>query len=141
MTTRRDEDVRAADIAAIERVAAAIQHSQMNELADEFIDLFRHDAVWTTGGGRTLLGRDAIAEFSRRVLPGAMRGAKTTLEVVHVMFIRPDVAAAKIRQRRWSTVDGELVEDEFESSPLLILAKEDGEWLLAAGQNTGVVDV
>ncbi|MFV2179780.1 SgcJ/EcaC family oxidoreductase [Actinomadura sp. LOL_016] len=76
----------------------------MNELAQEFIDLFRHDAVWRTAGGRNLLDRDAIAEFTRKVLPGAMQGAKTTLEVTHVLFIRPDFAAAKVRQRRWSTV-------------------------------------
>lgn len=140
-TTAADAQTREADIEAIKRVAATIEHSQMNELAEEFIDLFRHDAIWTTGGGRNLLGRDTIAAFSRKVLPGAMQGARTTLEVVHILFIRPDVAAAKVRQRRWSTVDGKLVEDEHESSPLLIVAKEAGQWLLVAGQNTGVIDV
>ncbi|MEV0704606.1 SgcJ/EcaC family oxidoreductase [Saccharopolyspora sp. NPDC050389] len=141
METTSTDAQRAADIEAIKRVAATIEHSQMNELAEEFIDLFRHDAIWTTGGGRNLLGRDTIAAFSRKVLPGAMQGAKTTLEVVHVVFIRPDVAVAKVRQRRWSTIDGKLVEDEHESTPMLVLAEEEGQWLMVAGQNTGVIDV
>ncbi|GGU93936.1 hypothetical protein GCM10010182_07220 [Actinomadura cremea] len=139
-TTDIAAQARAADIEAIKQVAATIEHSQMNELAQEFIDLFRHDAVWTTAGGRNLLDRDAIAEFTRKVLPGAMQGAKTTLEVTHVVFIRPDVAAAKVRQRRWSTVDGRLTEDEHESTPLLVMAKEEGQWRLVAGQSTVVTD-
>ncbi|WP_228000733.1 SgcJ/EcaC family oxidoreductase [Nocardia australiensis] len=140
-TPEIDTQTRAADIEALEQIAATIEHSQMNELAEEFIGLFRHDAIWTTGGGRNLLSRDAIAAFSRKVLPGAMQGAKTTLEVVHVVFIRPDVAAVKVRQRRWSTIDGELLEDELESTPLLIAVKEEGRWQLVAGQNTAVIDV
>ncbi|PSK96467.1 uncharacterized protein (TIGR02246 family) [Murinocardiopsis flavida] len=140
-TMSSDERARAADIEAMKGVAAAIEHSQMNELPDEFVALFRRDAAWTTGGGRRLFGRDEISAFTHKVLPGAMQGAKTTLEVIHVTFVRPDVAAVKVRQRRWSTVGGALVEDEFESTPLLVLAKEAGRWLIVAGQNTGVVDV
>ncbi|MFV2179779.1 hypothetical protein ACFHW2_43015 [Actinomadura sp. LOL_016] len=37
-------------------------------------------------------------------------------------------------------VDGRLTEDEHESSPLLVLAKEEGQRRLVAGQSTVVTD-
>ncbi|MFC5661770.1 SgcJ/EcaC family oxidoreductase [Kitasatospora misakiensis] len=127
-----------AEIAAIQQVVATVQHSQLNELPEVFIDLFRADAIWTTGHGKVLLGRDAIAEFTRKVLPGSFSGTghTATYEVVHVFFIRPDVAAVKVRQR-YLDAAGEQVGEE--GSPLYVMAKEDGRWLLTANQNTVVV--
>ncbi|MFJ5985466.1 SgcJ/EcaC family oxidoreductase [Lentzea sp. NPDC092896] len=126
------------DIAEIEELVATVQHSQQNELAEEFIDLFRSDAIWTTAHGKRLNGRDEIASFTRQVLPGAAKEATATYEVAHVLFIRPDVAAVKIRQRPVRP-DGTLILDQNEGSPLYVLSKEDGAWKIAAGQNTIVL--
>ena len=62
-----------------------------------------------------------------------------SMEVVHVLFIRDDVAAVKVRQVYTST-DGEPAEDEGEGTPMFVMAKENGScWLLVACQNTGVL--
>lgn len=129
-----DERTRAAGIAAIKEVVAAIEHSQNNELVDEFVGLFREDAIWTTGHGRRLFGRDAIAAFTRQVLPGAMRESTVTFEVEHVLFLRPDVAAVKVRQVSRSAGEA------YVGSPMYVMTKEDGRWMLTASQNTVVVD-
>lgn len=126
------------DLADIEALVATVQHSQQNELAEEFIALFREDAIWTTAHGRRLNGRDEIASFTRQVLPGAAKEATATYEVEHVLFIRPDVAAVKIRQRPVRP-DGTPLLDQNEGSPLYILSKEDEGWRIAAGQNTIVL--
>ena len=125
------------DTAEIENLVATVQHSQQNELPEEFISLFREDAIWTTAHGKRLTGRDEIASFTRQVLPGAAKEATATYEVAHVLFIRPDVAAVKIRQRP-VTPAGEPL-DQNEGSPLYILSKEHGDWRIAAGQNTIVL--
>lgn len=122
-----------ADIEAIEQVVAAVEHSQNNELPDAFVALFRADAIWTTGGGKRLFGRDAISTFTHQVLPGGMQGTTVTFEVEHVLFIRPDVAAVKVRQV-YRTSDGTEV-----GTPLFVMAKENGRWLLTACQNTSVL--
>jgi uncharacterized protein (TIGR02246 family) len=127
------------DIAAVHRVVAALQHAQQNELPEEFVALFRADAIWTTGHGRRLDGRAAIAEFTRRVLPGAMKDSTATYEPVQVLFIRPDVAAVKVRQRA-VTLSGEPLPGGSEGSPLYVMAEEDGRWLIVAAQNTIVLD-
>ncbi|MEU2852208.1 SgcJ/EcaC family oxidoreductase [Streptomyces syringium] len=124
----------AADIEAISRLVATVEHSQQNKDPEEFLGLFHPDAIWTTAHGKVLIGLDAISEFTRKVLPAASWDGKVTYEVVHVLFIRPDVAAVKVRQRYLAP--GE----ESEGAPLYVISKQaDGRWLLTACQNTGVI--
>ncbi|KAB2341291.1 SgcJ/EcaC family oxidoreductase [Actinomadura rudentiformis] len=126
----------AAEIAAIEDVVARLEHAQVNELPDEFVALFREDAIWTTGHGKRLTGRDEISAFTRKVLPGAMKDSTATYEVVDVVFVRPDVAAVKVHARLL-TLDGQLIGNP--GTPLYVMSKEDGRWMLVACQNTEVL--
>ena len=112
---KNDEQARDGEIEAIKQVVATVQHAQQNELVEEFVGLFRADAIWTTGGGKRLFGRDEISAFTRQVLPGGMKGLKVAFDVVHVLFIRADVAAVKVRQLYVST-DGRPSEDEGEGT-------------------------
>lgn len=123
------------ELAAIRAVVDTIAHAQANELAEEFVAVFREDAIWTTGHGKRLFGRPAIAEFTAQVLPGATTHGTATYEVEHVLFLRPDVAAVKIRQS-YFTLDGEL---GGQGTPMYVMTKEDGTWVLTANQNTPVV--
>ncbi|UUU38121.1 SgcJ/EcaC family oxidoreductase [Streptomyces sp. NBC_00162] len=124
----------AADIEAISRLVATVERSQQNKDPEEFLGLFHPDAIWTTAHGKVLIGLDAISEFTRKVLRAATWDGKVTYEVIHVLFIRPDVAAVKVRQRYLAP--GE----ESEGAPLYVISKQaDGRWLLTACQNTGVV--
>ncbi|MFF3176570.1 SgcJ/EcaC family oxidoreductase [Streptomyces sp. NPDC057900] len=124
----------AADIEAIDRLVATVEHSQQNKDPEEFLSLFHPDAIWTTAHGKILIGLDMISEFTRKTLPTASWDGKVTYEVVHVLFIRPDVAAVKVRQRYLTP--GE----ESEGAPLYVLSKQaDGRWLMTACQNTPVV--
>lgn len=125
------------ETAEIEKLVATVQHAQQNELPEEFIGLFREDAVWTTAHGRRLTGKAEIAAFTRQVLPGATKDGTATYEIAHIAFIRPDVAAVKIRQRPVSRTGEPL--DQNEGSPLYVLSRENGQWLIAAGQNTIVL--
>ena len=136
--TAIEQDTREADLEAIHEVVSTVQHTTQHELVDDFLALFRPDAIWTTGGGKRLLGRDEIAAFTREVLPGGMKGLTMTMEVVHVLFVRADVAAVKVRQI-YTSSDGRPNEAEGEFSPLFVMAKEDGRWRLVACQNTPVV--
>ncbi len=137
--TEIDNQSREADIEAINHVVATVQHATQNEHSEEFIDLFRADAIWTTGGSKRLFGRDEISAFTRQVLPGGMKGLTITMDVVHILFIRADVAAVKVRQI-YTSNDGQPSESDGEGTPLFVMAKDDGRWRLVACQNTGVLD-
>jgi len=140
---------READIEAIEQVVATVRHATQNELVEEFLGLFRADAIWTTGGGKPLIGHDEIAAFTRQALPGGMKGLTMTMEVTHILFVRADVAAVKVRQIYTSNEQakaealgfaGQPNEAEGEGTPLFVMAKENDRWLLVACQNTGVAN-
>ncbi|MFJ3038027.1 SgcJ/EcaC family oxidoreductase [Streptomyces tendae] len=121
------------DLRAIERVVADVERTQRAKDAEGFLALFHPDALWTTAHGKVLLGLDAIAEFTRAVLPAAVWDGDVTYEVAHVGFLRPDVAAVKVRQVYHSA------EGDTEGAPLYVMTRqEDGRWLLHAGQNTEV---
>lgn len=123
----------AADIEAIHRVVATVEHAQRHKDPDEFLALFHRDAVWTTSGGKVLVGLRAISDFTREVLPADDWDGEVTYEVVHVLLIRPDVSAVKVRQL-YRAPGG-----TSEGTPLYVMSKQDdGRWLLTACQNTAV---
>ncbi|MFD7906943.1 MULTISPECIES: SgcJ/EcaC family oxidoreductase [unclassified Kitasatospora] len=121
------------DVKAIADVVATVERTQRAKDVDGFLALFHPDALWTTAHGRVLLGREAIAGFTRAVLPADDWDGQVTYEVAHVRFLRPDVAAVKVRQV-YRSADG-----DSEGSPLYVMTRgADGRWLLHACQNTAV---
>lgn len=128
-----------ADVEAILGLVATVEKAQAAEDADGFLALFRPDALWVTGHGKRLYGRDTIAEFTRRVLPGATKDATASYTPDHLLFVRPDIAVVNVNQR-YVRREGSTVEPPVETgSPVYFLAKDDGEWRIAAAQNTVVV--
>ena len=117
---------------------AQVEHAQQNEQAAAFMELFsKQDPVWTTAHGVRLSGWDTISEFTHKVLPGAMTDSTASYDVERILFIRPDVAAVNVRQQPIS-LDGQPLPDAPEGRPLYVLAKQDGDWRIAAAQNTQV---
>ncbi|MFB9397558.1 SgcJ/EcaC family oxidoreductase [Streptomyces echinatus] len=135
MTTTSNADaVQLADIEAIKQVVASVQASQQAKDPAAFLAHFHPEALWTTAHGKVLIGRDAISEFTWKVLPDASWDGDVTYEVTHVQFLRPDVAAVKVSQV-YHPAEG--VGDE--GTPLYVMTKQaDGRWLLTACQNTAV---
>ncbi|MGW1278370.1 SgcJ/EcaC family oxidoreductase [Streptomyces tsukubensis] len=145
------------DVDAIVALVARVEYSQQNALPEVFLSPFRPDAFWTTAHGKRLTGAEEIGAFTRQVLPAtADHEITASYAVEHILFIRPDIAAVKIRQRP-VTRDGEALDEVFRGhedpsalvderpdavpgTPLYILAKDDGEWRIAAAQNTKVID-
>ncbi|MFF3676221.1 SgcJ/EcaC family oxidoreductase [Streptomyces sp. NPDC002120] len=122
------------DIKAIEEVVATVERTQRAKDAEGFLALFHPDALWTTAHGKVLIGFEDIAAFTRAVLPAASWDGDVTYEAVHIQFLRPDVAAVKVRQI-YHGADG----IGSEGAPLYVMTREaDGPWLLTACQNTQV---
>ncbi|MFL1380342.1 MULTISPECIES: SgcJ/EcaC family oxidoreductase [unclassified Nocardiopsis] len=136
-TTQPDDKTRETETERLRAVVAVLEHSQRERLPEEFIGLFREDAIWTTAHGRRLYGRDEIAAFTRKVLPNAVQEGTVFYEVEHVLFLRPDVAAVKARAT-YRGPDGARIGNQ--GSPMYVMTKEGGRWLLTANQNTEILD-
>jgi len=112
-------------------------HSACEDV-EGFLALFDADAVWVTGSGRRLIGLDAIAHFTRKVLPGAMSDGSVNYEVEHVAFIRSDVALTGVRQQ-YTDLRGQPKPGPSTGSPSYVWRRTGQIWKIVAGQNTGVV--
>lgn len=136
MVSVSPSDATRTDVDRLVDLVATIETTQRTEDVDGFLALFHDDAVWVTGGGRRLVGKQEIAAFTRSVLPGAMAGTTVDYVVDHVRFLTPDVALTGVLQ--------EYRPDDGPSSrglPSYVWVREaGGDWLLAVGQNTGVPD-
>jgi uncharacterized protein (TIGR02246 family) len=128
----------AEDVAMLIARVAELERAQRNEDVEGFIALFDTDAVWITGGGKRLVGRTAIADFTREVLPGAMSDGSVSYEVIHVAFIRPDVALTSVNQQ-YLSLDGQAKPGQA-GRPSYVWSKRDGSWFIVTGQNTTVPD-
>lgn len=131
-TTESGTSSREADIEAIKQVIADFQYAHAHQLVDEYMSLFKKDAIATMAGGKVLLGHDQLIDHVRTAYARKSEGV-STYELVHVLFIRPDVAAVKLHQVH---TDGDV---RNEGTPLWIMVREDGRWWLAATQNTPVL--
>ncbi|MEV4875419.1 SgcJ/EcaC family oxidoreductase [Streptomyces cyaneofuscatus] len=146
------------DVDAIVAFVAGVQDAQQGARPDAFLGGFREDAIWTTAHGKRLTGLPEISAFTRKVLPPqADSPVMATYTVDLILFIRPDVAAVKIRQRPATRDGGRFLDEVFHGqedpaeliaahpeavpgTPTYVLAKDDGVWRIAAAQNTSVVD-
>ncbi|MFI9627844.1 SgcJ/EcaC family oxidoreductase [Streptomyces sp. NPDC052042] len=132
-----DTDTMESETRAIERVVAEVERAQRAKDVEGFLALFHPDAVWTTAHGKVLIGLDAIAAFTRAVLPAANWSGDVTYQAIHTRFLRPDVAAVKVRQVHHAA--GGEAGGDAEGAPLYVMTRQrDGRWLLHAGQNTEV---
>lgn len=134
-----DSAERTEDIDAIVELVRRVETAQQTEDVKGFIGAFERHSVWTTAHGKRLIGWDEIADFTRSVLPGAMRESTATYDVEHILFLRDDVAVVNIRQRPVG-LDGIPVEDVPEGRPVHVLVRSGDTWRIAAGQNTQVRD-
>jgi len=130
-------DFPAPDVERLVRRVATLERTQQTEDVEGFLGLFDADAVWITGGGRRLVGRDAIADFTRAVLPGGMGGGSVRYEVAHVLFITPDVVLTSVDQE-YLTSNGAPLTPRQQGRPSYVWRRRGGEWLITSGQNTGV---
>lgn len=130
-----EQQPHAEDLVAIGQVVATVEHAMAHEDVEEFVGLYRPDAVATTAHGKVQIGREAIAAFTRSALPGSSGQFAVGYDVAHVVFVRPDVAIVKVRQHDPHPAEGA----PDEGTPTYVMTKDDGRWRLAATQNTVVI--
>lgn len=131
---------RPADLASIRRFVQVVENVQWQRNADAFIALFTPDAVWTNPVGRRLTGIDEIARFTRQGLAASPPDVFATYEVEHVTWLSDDAAAVNVRSRA-VRADRSPIAGEPDGAKLYVLVRRKGEWWLAAGHNTFVMEL
>jgi uncharacterized protein (TIGR02246 family) len=124
------------DVTVLTALVAELERTQRQEDVEGFLSLFDPLAVWVTGGGKRLIGIEAIGDFTRSVLPGGMSGGSVTYEIEHVLFVSADVALTGVRQT-YLDIEGK---PTSRGLPSYVWRRTGESWKIIAGQNTAAED-
>ena len=128
---------------AVDGFVACLQAGIDSADAEAYNADFAEDVMWGSPYGATVIGYDALHPIHRAMFESgvAVAGASSRYQAVHVMAPAPDVAVAHVR-RAALDADGQPVPIDdasvFSEMAMYVLARRDGKWWLAAGQNTPV---
>lgn len=120
-----------------EAFAAELQQGGERRDADLFNRHFAADVAWGSPYGATIVGYQplhAIHERFQRAADPVVPSSR--YRVVHAACPAPDVVVTHV-ERRAVDAAGEPTDGFFEMA-LYVLVRRDGEWWLAAGQNTPI---
>ncbi|MER7986130.1 SgcJ/EcaC family oxidoreductase [Streptomyces noursei] len=100
--------------------------------AAKFDRRFTDDVVFTAVNGLRLVGWEALHAYHRERLGQHAEGIETWYEIERITFPSPDVAVVFFRQP--------VAMDQHQRVNVgtWVLVKQDGQWRVSAGQNTGV---
>ncbi|KUH86443.1 MULTISPECIES: SgcJ/EcaC family oxidoreductase [unclassified Mycobacterium] len=125
--------------AAVDAFVAELQAAIDTGDAELYNAHFADDVLWGSPYGATVPGYDTLHAIHRRLFAAAVAGPRSRYEAVAVSAPAPGVAVAQVR-RTALTEDGTPVpieqEAPFSEMALYVLVRHNGQWWLAAGQNT-----
>lgn len=100
---------------------------------------FTDDASFIHIYGGRLDGRAAIEMAHRQIFDGIYKGSHNNYALQDIRFVRPDVAVVHVKAHLKFYEGGE--PRDIHALPTMIALKDDGNWQVAAFQNTRVSEM
>jgi uncharacterized protein (TIGR02246 family) len=119
----------------IKKAVAAVESAFNRHDAEALVRRYTQEVVWVNVMGMRLKGKDEILRFSRKAFASALQDSYARYVVEDISFLKPDVAVVNIRQYP-ATKEGQVIEGGQGSVAIYVMTKHDGDWLVAAGQNS-----
>jgi len=130
-----DPSARAAAASAAERLAAGLQDGLDRADADAYDGQFASDVLWGSPYGAALRGYAALNAIHRSLM-AAGAAPPSRYQVVQLMSPQPGIAIAHVRRDDLTAGQG----GQFSEMAMYVLVERDGQWWLAAGQNTPITE-
>ncbi len=123
------------DIESIRQIITGIEAWMNGDELDLAVRHFAANATAVSVGGAHITGREALIEAHRRAFATFKRDEYVRYELTDITFLAPDIAIAH-KHARVADADGNITNPEPAMIALYVLAKRDGQWWIAARQNT-----
>jgi uncharacterized protein (TIGR02246 family) len=124
-----------ADAAAIAALTQKVSSSWAKGDADTFTSVFADGGTMILAGVYCE-GRDEIRDFMAKAFDGPYRGTQVTGTPISIRKLGPDVAILLSDGGVVDAGETEVSEESQIRASWLAVRQDDGEWLLAAYQNT-----
>jgi uncharacterized protein (TIGR02246 family) len=128
----------AGDEAAIRENVKQMQDGWNTKSGALFAKPFAADADYVVINGMQFKGREAIGKVHQQIFDTIYKDSTLRLSVERIRFLRPDVAVAHVSGHN-RTRQGEETR-ESDAVITLVMTRDQGEWKIAAFQNTQVMD-
>ncbi|MEZ0077525.1 SgcJ/EcaC family oxidoreductase [Planotetraspora sp. GP83] len=123
------------DVTAVREVPRRIVAAWAKNDAEAFAEVFTEDATMILPDDIFVSGRQGIREFMTKAYSGPYKGTRVTGDPISAKFIGKDAAVLVTRGGVLAPGDAE-VAPERAVRATWVLAKQDGQWLITAYQNT-----
>jgi uncharacterized protein (TIGR02246 family) len=128
---------------AVDQFVAGLQAGIEDADAQTYNAAFSDDVMWGSPYGATINGYDTLHSIHREMHSRGVpvTGPSSQYQTVHVMAPTPDVAIAHVRRVALDARGEQIpIDDEtaFSEMAMYVLVRRDGNWWLAAGQNTPI---
>ena len=129
---------RAGDEKAIRQIVTNLRDTWAAGDAAKFADQFSDDADYTVWNGMYFNGRETNVKSHQQIFDTIYKGSKITLEIRKIRFLGETVAVVHLVSG--NERNGKQLEGVPRVSPMMVLSKESGKWLIVAFQNTPILD-
>jgi uncharacterized protein (TIGR02246 family) len=128
---------------AVEQLIEELQQGWDEHDADITDRRLADDVLWGSPFGATVRGYESLHEIHLRLKKQGVGGPSSRFELVQMVVPSPDVAVAHVRRVALGPEGDTLapaadLSGPFSEMALYVLAKRNGTWWLAGGQNTPV---
>lgn len=103
-----------------------------------FAEPFTADADYTVWNGHYAKGRSLIAEEHQHIFDTFYANTTMHYGEKHIRFLRDDVALVRFELAYLTRANGERVREDG-VRPFMVFIKNDGQWQIAAFQNTPII--
>ncbi|WNG38666.1 SgcJ/EcaC family oxidoreductase [Archangium violaceum] len=131
----RESKMEAQELEHIKKAVAGVESAFNRHDAEALVHRYTQDVVWVNVAGMRLKGKDEILRFGRKAFASALQDSYARYVVEDISFLKTDVAVVNIRQFP-TTKEGQVIEGGQGSVALFVMTKHNGDWFVAAGQNS-----
>ncbi len=125
-------NVSTSDEAAVREIVEQVRDGWNAGDGDAFAAPFADDADYVIINGVYIKGQPIIASGHQQIFDTVYKNSHSTATIKSVRFLRDDVALVHVQ---WHLI---FQQGEHRSTSTMVMTKEDGQWRIAAFQNTSL---